>query len=324
MMGAGVQERADGGIVPSMAMQPQAEALPPPVAPGPECASSAWREAAGWADGADREPWDYVPRPPLVLDDDGYLIADSMPQNERHHGRLAECWVVLEHHFQGRGGAVCGDLSMHYAKGRRDKVVAPDLFVAWAAEASGSRDSYKLWEEPTPDFVLEDLSPSSEREDSVDKRALYQSLGVPEYWMFDETGTCLLDDSDVPLGELLVGYRLRGGKYRRLLANAAGRLPSAALGLELCVREGVVRFFDPVAGEFLHNLDEETARRKAAERDRLAADERAEAERQAKETERRGRVAADERAEAERRRADDAERRIAELEAELRGRGGSG
>ena len=265
-----------------MATQPQAEVLPPPVAAVPDSAPFALREAACWAGCTAREPWDYVPKPPFVLDGDGYLIADSMGQNPRHSERLSTCETVLKLHFRGRGRVAVSDAVMPYMEDQPHKMVSPDLFVARRAAEDLSWNSYKLWEELTPDFVLEDLSPSSGRRDLVDKRALYQSLGVPEYWLFDETGACLLDDSDVPLGELLVGYRLRGGKYERLLANAAGRLPSAALGLELCVREGVVRFFDPVAGEFLHNLDEETARRKAAER------------------------------------------RVAELEAELRGRGGSG
>ena len=265
-----------------MVTQLQAEAVPLPAVP--EAALSAWREAAGRAGGAAAlEPWDYVPAPPFILDDDGYLIADSMSQNERHYSRLAECWAVLRRHFRGHGGAVCADLSMPYMEGQRHKVVAPDLLVALAAEASGGRDSYKLWEHPLPDFVLEDLSPSSERRDLVDKRVLYRRLGVPEYWMFDETGSRLRDESGAPLGELLVGYRLRGGEYVRVCANAAGRWPSEALGLELCVREGLPRFFDPVAGEFLRTLDEESAQREAAER-----------------------------------RADEAQARVAELEAELR------
>ena len=264
----------------------------------PEAALSAWREAAARAGGAAAlEPWDYEPAPPFVLDDDGYLITDSMPRNERHSRRLRVCWTVLDDHSQGRGSAVSANLSMPYVRGQPHKVVVPDLLVARATEASGGRNSYKLWEEPTPDFVLDelappgfgpgDLPPGSLRPDQVDKRALYQRLGVPEYWMFDETGVRLLDESGAPLGEPLVGYRLRGGEYVRLTANAAGRVPSEVLGLELCVREGLLRFFDPVAGEFLRTLDESEQGREAAER-----------------------------------RADAAEARVAELEAELRTRGG--
>ena len=299
-------ERADGGIVPSMATQPQAEAPPPPAAARTRHACMARGGPPGRScppplGAAPREPWDYVPMPPVVFDGDGYLIADSMGQNLRHSRRLSACETVLGSHFRPRGGVVGMDGVMPYMEGHRHKMVVPDLFVALRAKEDEGRASYKLWEEATPDFVLEDLSPESERRDLVDKCALYRRLGVPEYWMFDETCTRLLDESGSPLGQLLVGYRLRGGEYVRVWANAAGRLPSEALGLELCVREGLLRFFDPVTREYLRTLDESEQGREAAER-------RAEAEAAQRE--------------AAERRADAAQARVAELEAALRARGG--
>ena len=296
-----------------MATQPQAHAAPP-LAAGPEPTTPEWREVPRPADvappplgAAAREPWDYVPMPPVVLDDDGYLIADSMSQNPRHSDRLSVCSMVLKRHFRGLGGVEVADASMHYMEGERHKTVSPDLFVALRAAEDLSWNAYKLWEHPTPDFVLEDLSPSSERRDLVDKRVLYRRLGVPEYWMFDETGARLRDETGALLGGPLIGYRLRGGDYRRVRANAAGRWPSEALGLELCVREGLLRFFDPVAGEFLRTLDESEQGREAAER--RAAEERREREAEAVQRE------------AAERRADAAQARVAELEAELRARG---
>ena len=336
MMGRMVSpERADGGIVPGMATQPQAQAAPP-LAAGPEPVAPAWREVARPAEVAPppsgvapREPWDYVPMPPVVLDGDGYLIADSMGQNLRHSRRLSACETLLGSHFRPRGGVVGMDGVMPYMEGQRHKMVAPDLFVALRAKEDEGRASYKLWEEATPDFVLEDLSPESERRDLVDKRVLYRRLGVPEYWMFDETRTRLLDESGAPLGEPLVGYRLRGGRYRRVRANAAGRWPSEALGLELCVRHGPLRFFDPVTGEYLRTLDEEKVQREAAEQGWEAAEQRAEAaerreaeERREREAEAAQRRAAEQGWEAAERRADAAQARVAELEAALRARGG--
>ena len=249
-----------------------------------------------------REPWDYVPVPPFVVDDDGYLISDSMGQNNRHAGRMLAYGPAMKARYCDRG-FVGVDLSMPYVKGSPGKVLGPDLLVALAAERDEDRSSYKLWEEPVPDFVLEDLSPGNWRRDAVDKRILYRRLGVAEYWMFDETGRRLRDDSGARLGVMLVGYRLRDGEYERLRTNDAGRLPSTVLGLELCVRDGLVRFYDPEASEFLPTYDEERAQR---------IEERAR------------RVRAEQLAAEAQQRAGAAEARIAALEAELRAKGGSG
>lgn len=211
-----------------------------------------------------REPWDYVPVPPVALDDDGYLVADAMPQNDRHAGRQLVYGPALKEHYRGRGGMVGVDLSMPYVQGSPGKMLAPDLFVAHAAEQRDDRDSYKLWVEPVPDFVLEDLSPGNWRLDAVDKRVLYRRLGVQEYWMFDETGRRLRDDAGARIGEWLVGYRLRGGKYERVRTNDAGRLPSKVLGLELCVSDKLVRFYDPQTARYLPTYREAQAQAEAA------------------------------------------------------------
>ena len=261
-----------------------------------------------------REPWDYVPKPPFVVDDDGYLISDSMGQNNRHAGRMLAYGPAMKARHRGRG-FVGVDLTMPYVKGSPGKMVVPDLFVALAARQDEDRNSYKLWEEPAPDFVLEDLSRATWRKDTVDKRVLYRRLGVREYWMFEETGRRLRDDSGARLGETLVGYRLCDGEYKRVPANAAGRLPSKELGLELCVRDGLVRFYDPETSEYLPTYDESRAQGLEERTRRAVAEHRAEAaEQNAKEAEKRAKQAE------EREQATLA--RIAALEAELRAQHG--
>ena len=205
-----------------------------------------------------REPWDYVPAPPFSVDDEGYLIADALPRTNRQTERMLAYGLVLKYRYRDRG-FVGVDLSMPYVKGSPGKVLAPDLLVALDAERNEDRNSYKLWEEPAPEFVLEDLSPGNWRKDAVDKRVLYRRLGVREYWMFDETGKRLRDDSGARLGVTLVGYRLCDGEYRRIRTNDAGRLPSEVLKLELCVRDGLVRFHDPATGDYLPTYDEALA-----------------------------------------------------------------
>ena len=213
---------------------------------------------------AAREPWDYVPVPPFSVDDEGYLIADALPRTNRQTERMLAYGLVLKYRYRDRG-FVGVDLSMPYVKGSPGKVLGPDLLVALTAERDEDRSSYKLWEEPVPDFVLEDLSPGNWRKDAVDKRVLYRRLGVREYWMFDETGRRLRDDSGARLGVTLVGYRLCDGEYERIHANDAERLPSEVLKLELCVRDGLVRFHDPATGDYLPTYDEALAQMQVME-----------------------------------------------------------
>jgi Uma2 family endonuclease len=42
--------------------------------------------------------------------------------------------------------------------------------------------------EGTPDWVLEILSPSSEKKDRVDLLKIYHTAGIPEYWLIDARG----------------------------------------------------------------------------------------------------------------------------------------
>jgi len=308
MMGATAAESPNSGIVPSMVTQPQTEEW--------EGSPADFRMIADRIKGdllhfgsAVPEPWDYRPMPPFVLDPDGYLIEDWGPKTDWYVQRMLAYGTVLQSHYSGRGGLVGVDLSMPYVEGCPGKMVSPDLFVALAAEECAGRDFYKLWEEPTPDFVLDDLSLANGRSGAVDKRVLYRRLGVREYWLFDETGTRLPDDSAMPPGGLLVGYRLGGDGYAPIRANAAGRLPSAALGLELTMREGLVRFFNPAAGEYLLTLEELQDRAATDRRERKAAERRTAAVRRERE--------------AVRQETEVARARIAELEAELRAQPGA-
>ena len=398
MMDATLTERANGGIVPSMATQPQTETAPPPAAvragvplarsepsaaeregaalarkeqregaplarkepsageregaplagkeqrdptplasKEPETSPPAWRMVADRIKGdllpfgaAPPEPWDYRPVPPFVLDEDGYLIDDARPMNDRHAKRMLAYGTVLQSHYSDRGGMVGVDIMMSYVEGSPGKAVRPDLLVALTAEERKGRDSFKLWKEPVPDFVLEDLSPSTWRLDAIVKHRLYRRLGVREYWLFDETGIRLRDGSGARLREVLVGYRLRGERYVRIRANTAGRMPSEVLGLELAARDGLLRFFDPATGEYLRIFEEwkryataERRGREAAERGREAAELRATAAERRAMAEARDREAAERRAAAERREKEAAQARIAELEAELRAQPGA-
>ena len=245
----------------------------------------------------------YVPVPPAYYDADGYLVEDGMSQNVDHQGQTSIWCHMLRLHLPA--ATVCSDLAVHYREGDRKAPVVPDLFVAWTPPLAENRTSYKLWEYPVPALVIEMLSGGgTAKKDVGSKRDTYEHLGVREYWLFDPAGH--------ELATPLVGYRLRAGRYRRIAANAAGRLPSRVLRLDLHVRDGELRFRDPATGEDLRTLGESESER-AAEKNRA---DRAENERDAAE---RGRMAEKDRADAERLRADAAERELARLRSRLGG-----
>ena len=237
----------------------------------------------------------YVPVPPAYYDADGYLVEDGMTQNVEHQRQTARWREALA--LRLPAATVCSDLGVHYREGDRGASVVPDLFVAWTPPLAENRTSYRLWEYPAPALVMEMLSGGNADRDVGAKRDTYEYLGVREYWLFDPAGH--------ELSTPLVGYRLHAGRYREIAADAAGRLPSEVLGLDLHVRAGELRFRDPATGEDLRTLGESERDRAAAERGRAAERSRANA--------------AENRANAAENRADAAERELARLRSRLGG-----
>ena len=205
--------------------------------------------------------------PPVVVDRDGYAWSDGEPLAFSDHqlGPLLYAAGALRGRYAGRPDVYVGvALFIHYEKGNRAAAFAPDVFVAPGAR-SGMRRSYKLWEEPTPAFVLEILSPDGWRRDVGEKRALCERLGVGEYWLHDPQRLA----GDAPL----VAHRLRGGVYERLPESAAGWLPSEALGLELRERSpGELRIRDAATGEEMPSIEEAAAARQVAAAARQTAE----------------------------------------------------
>ena len=218
--------------------------------------------------------------------------------------------------------AIDGVLIAHYAGRDEDVLVGGEGYLRRDADDTGDfvpdcvvtrdvRDSYAIIRRngyvisevgKPPDFILEVASRSTGRRDYTVKREGYADYGVREYWQFDPTGG---EYHDAPLaGDLLVD-----GKYvpMEIVTEPDGRHwgYSEALELELWWEnsgkdegeDGVLRFRNPVTGEFLPTVEEW---REAAETERESAVEW----REAAETERAARRTA--------------EARLAEMEAELR------
>ncbi len=138
-----------------------------------------------------------------------------------------------------------------------------DILVAFGVE-DRLRGICKMSEEPkAPGFVLETLPPSTFRNDFGRKRRQHRQLGVREYWIHDSSG-------DLPVPRL-AGWRLPANEAIR--PDEDGRMPSAVLGLALCLRYRPRRFYDPEVRRCLPSQEEEAAqrRREAAEGGSAAA-----------------------------------------------------
>ena len=208
--------------------------------------------------------------PPVGYDDDGYPCEDSATKTFLHSGLSTYLKSALSTRFAGRA-MVWADAPLLYRQGDRRAVMAPDVLVAFNAQPRLSRDdarSYKLWQRPLPEFVLEVLSPSTSRNDLTDKKYTFATLGVREYWLADPGGR-LMDEE-------LVGHRLRGQSYQRMRRDGKGRLASGVLGLELRIVEdpdveliddknATLRFYDLDSGEVLRSHSEAEAARLEAE-----------------------------------------------------------
>ena len=194
-----------------------------------------------------------------------YPSSDGQPMAETpvHRDVMIDAIQILKKRYANRSDVyVSGDMLMYYEEGNPRKSVAPDVFVVLGASRDEDRDTYLLWREPkAPDFVLEVTSKSTRRNDLVTKRALYESLGVAEYFMFDPRAEYL--------NPPLQGFELHRGRYAALqaaaLPNGAPALYSEALGLFLHVRGQALRLHDPAVGEDLLTALEEASARRAVE-----------------------------------------------------------
>lgn len=212
---------------------------------------------------------EYIPTQIEYPDEDGKPMAEGDVQCSY----LTYARNALRLYFQNPSDVyVAGNLFIYYEQGNPESVVAPDVFVIFGVEKRDRR-SYKTWEEQdkTPDFVLEITSKTTRTKDQGAKKGIYAFLGVREYFQYDPTGDYLTPQ--------LQGLRLVEGNYlpvpTNTLADGTLSLPSEVLGLELRVKSGEMRFYDPATGQKLLTYEEEAAARQQAEAAQQQAEEKA-------------------------------------------------
>lgn len=152
---------------------------------------------------------------------------------------------------------IFGDLMFYYEQGNPNKFVSPDLMICFGMETPPTR-VYKLWEEKiVPSVMVELASESTWDKDLTTKFALYERLGVREYYIFDVEYKCLR--------EPLMAYHRQDDELVKVEV-VDGRVFSRELGLELVDTGETLRLFDPQARRFLMTTEEMAARLAELER----------------------------------------------------------
>lgn len=241
-----------------------------------------------------------------IIDGVYYPSSDGMPMAETltHVLQILRAIALLSHYFRHRSDVlVAGNIFWYYEKGNPKKRRSPDVMVVKGVPANQVKRSFRSWDHGVnPCFILEMTSKETVKEDLVEKRELYERFGVREYFLFDPLNEYL--DSQ------LMGYRLVNGHYEPVAAESDGQLLSEELGLWLFPDGENLRYVDATTNEELLDLPD------MAERIEELREERARLQQSVCRAEQRAEANAQQLA-VERQRAEEAERRAAELAAEL-------
>jgi Uma2 family endonuclease len=196
---------------------------------------------------------------PRYPDSDGRFMGDT----DFHNVAMTLLKEGLEDHFADRADVyVASNLIFYYQQGDPKSRRDPDVLVAKGV-GKHRRRSFRVWEEKKlPCTLFEIASKKTWKGDLYDKRPLYASLGIKEYFIFDPEG-CFLNP-------VLQGFKLVKGKSVPLKPLAGGSLGSKELGLRLVPEGEMLRLIDLKTGQPVRTRSER-AEELAAEVARLRA-----------------------------------------------------
>ena len=201
----------------------------------------------------------YVPTDTAIFypDTDGKPMAAS----DLHRRLLTWTLHALEEHFaEAPDVYVSGDIMMYYKEGEPGEHLAPDVLVCFGINPK-ERQTYKTWEEgKAPDFVMEFSSKTTYDKDLDEKKDIYASLEIQDYFLYDPQG--------LYLPSMLMGFTLVDGVYEAIPPDEHEGLRSSVLGLDFRLQDTEIRIYDPVANEWVKTKAEKEAVR--AEQETIA------------------------------------------------------
>lgn len=210
---------------------------------------------------------------PLREDDVFYPESDGLPmgESELHRDEIVYLIEAFQERFQGEPNVyVGGNLFLYYRRGDPRDVICPDVMVVQGVPKLPMRRTYKLWEEgEAPCLAMEVRSDSTEVNDFFSKKALYESLGIDEYILYDPLAVRTPQ---------IQGFRLADdGRYLPMAPGPDGSLASQTTGVTFRLEGQSIRVVETATGRrFLRNEEKNAA---LAEAKRTAARQREELER---------------------------------------------
>jgi Uma2 family endonuclease len=193
-----------------------------------------------------------------------YPESDGLPMGETdtHRRWMIRIDKLLSYRLREQRVYVGSNLLVYYVPGQPSRFVVPDNFVVFDCDPSDRR-TFKIWEEGrVPDVVFEVTSQSTRQEDLVKKPLIYEAMGVREYFLFDPTASYLKP--------ALQGFRLTEGRLV-LMEPSADELICETLGVNLRLSGNDLLFIDSVSGDRL--LTESEANRVKAKEEGVRAEE---------------------------------------------------
>ncbi len=193
--------------------------------------------------------------PEILLDFFGNEIfypdsdGEPMAETDIHRDLIIQLIKCLELFLAEREEVyVTGNIMFYYVEGESNEVILPDVMVCFGVP-KGNRTSYKTWEENDviPSVIFEIASPKTWKKDRIEKKELYELLGVKEYYIFNPKYS-----KNIPA---FLAYKLN----KRILESVDiedGKVSSEILGLELVDTGETLRLFSPETNEFLKTTEE--------------------------------------------------------------------
>jgi Uma2 family endonuclease len=168
----------------------------------------------------------------MALEAETMRLSEGSPHIESKFA----AFQVLRDHFKriGRQIYIKPGLAVHYPGA---SVFAPDLLLVQGVDDPGIADTRMAWvvadEGRGLDFVLEVLYAGNRQKDLFDNLATYAGHGISEYFVYDR------------LKQRLHGWRLQSATTSTYepIRPLGGAFRSTVLGLELSVVEGSLCFF---------------------------------------------------------------------------------